>query len=76
MPLPLPRGNSFDYYPTVYIRSNCLFFAMSCVTELFHWSINMTIDWHYTMGLVSRFSVKNTQALIIMRDDDARTVLL
>ena len=33
----------------------------------------MTIDWHYTMGLVSRFPVKNTQALIIMRDDDART---
>ena len=32
----------------------------------------MTIDWHYTMGLVSRFPVKNTQALIIMRDDDER----
>ena len=28
------------------------------------------------MGLVSRFPVKNTQALIIMRDDDARTVRL
>ena len=26
------------------------------------------------MGLVSRFPVKNKQALIIMRDDDARTV--
>ena len=36
----------------------------------------MTIDWHYTMGLVSHFSVKNTQALIIMHDDDARTVRL
>ena len=24
----------FIYYPTVYIRSNCLFFAMSWVTEL------------------------------------------
>ena len=36
----------------------------------------MTIDWHYTMGLVSRFPVKNTQALIIMCDDDARTVRL
>ena len=36
----------------------------------------MTVDWHYTMGLVSRFSVKNIQALIIMRDDDARTVRL
>ena len=52
------------------------FFAMSWVTELFHRSINMTIDWHYTMGLVSRFPVKNTHALIIMRDDDARTVRL
>ena len=31
----------------------------------------MTIDWHYTMGLVSRFPVKNTQALIIMPDEDA-----
>ena len=31
----------------------------------------MTIDWHYTMGLVSRFPVKNTQALFIMRDDAA-----
>ena len=39
-------------------------------------SINMTIDWHYTMGLVSCFPVKNTQALIIMRDDAARTVRL
>ena len=36
----------------------------------------MTIDWHYTMGLVSHFPVKNTQALIIMRDDDARTFRL
>ena len=36
----------------------------------------MTIDWHYTMGLVSRFPVKNTQALIIMSDDDERTVRL
>ena len=54
----------------------CLFFAMSRVTELFHRSINMTIDWHYTTGLVSRFPVKNTKALIIMRGDDARTVRL
>ena len=28
------------------------------------------------MGLVSRFPVKNMQALIIMRDGDARTVRL
>ena len=34
------------FYPTIYIRSNCLFFAMSWVTELFHRSINMTIDLH------------------------------
>ena len=39
-----------DYYPTVYIRSNCLFFAMSWFTELFHLSINLTTDWHYTMA--------------------------
>ena len=36
----------------------------------------MTKDWHYTMGLVSRLPVKNTQALIVMHDDDARTVRL
>ena len=36
----------------------------------------MTIDWHYTMGLVSRFPVNNTQALIIMRDNDVCTVRL
>ena len=28
------------------------------------------------MDLVSRFTIKNAQALIIMRDDDARTVRL
>ena len=68
--------NSLFYYPTVYIRSNCLFFATSWVTELFNRSINMTIDWHSTMGLVSRFPVKNTQVLIDMHDNDARTVRL
>ena len=52
------------YYTTVYIRSNCLFFAMSWVTELFNRSINMTIDWHYTMGLVSRFPVKTHRRLL------------
>ena len=26
-----------NYYPTVYIRSNCLLCAMSWVTKLFHW---------------------------------------
>ena len=40
----------YHYYPTVYIWSYCLFFAMSGVTELFHRSINLTIDWHYTMA--------------------------
>ena len=39
-------------------------------------SISMTIDWQYTIGLVSHFPVKNTQALFIMCDDDARTVRL
>ena len=38
------------YYPTVYIQSNCLFFAMSWVTELFHRSINTNMDWNYTMA--------------------------
>ena len=37
---------------------------MSWVTELFHWSINMTIDWHYTMGLVSRVPVKTDRRLL------------
>ena len=32
--------------------------------------------YDYTMGLVTHFSVKNTQALIDMRDNDARTVRL
>ena len=52
------------------------FFAMSWVTELFHRSINMSIDRHYTMALVSRFPIINTQALISMRDNDVRTVRL
>ena len=60
----IPPWNNFIYYPTVYMRSNCLFFAMSWVTDLFHWSINMTIDWHYTMGLVSRFPVKTHSRLL------------
>ena len=75
-PLKCAALTLYHYNPTVYIRSNRLFFAVSWVTELFHRSIDMTIDWHYTMGLVSRFPVKNTQALIFMRDDDARTVRL
>ena len=43
-------GIAIVYYPTIYILCNCLFFAMSWVTELFHRSINMTIDWHFTMA--------------------------
>ena len=39
-------------------------------------SINLTIDWHYTMAWFYHFSIKNTQALTDMRDDDARTVRL
>ena len=38
------------YYPTVYIRSNCLFFAISWVTELltsqYFWHLTGTIPWH------------------------------
>ena len=43
-----------------------------------HESLNYstTIDWHYTMGLVSRLSVTNTQGLIDMRDNNARMVCL
>ena len=37
---------------------------MSRVTELFHRSINMTIDWHYTMALVSRFPIKTHRRLL------------
>ena len=33
----------------------------------------MTIDWHYTLAWFSAVPVKNTQALISMRGDDART---
>ena len=44
-----------------------------------HWNIDQaivwTIDWVYH-GLVSRFPVKNTQALFSMHDDDARMVSL
>ena len=63
------------YYPTVYIQSNCLFFAMSWVTKLLtrQYFRLLTALYH---GLVSRFPVKNTQALISMRVDDARTVRL
>ena len=45
-----------------------------------HWTIPPVNKYDYRLalyhGLVSRFPVKNTQALIIMRDDDARTVRL
>ena len=33
------------YYPTVYIQSNCLFFATSWVTELFYWPVNIFYHW-------------------------------
>ena len=35
----------------------------------------MTIDWHYTMARLAA-SLLNTQALIDMRNNDARTVRL
>ena len=38
-----------------------------------HRTIPPVNKYDYTMGLVTRFSVKNTQALIDMRDNDART---
>ena len=62
--------------PNVYIRSNCLFFAMSWVTELFPQSLNLTIDWHYTMAWLPASLFKITQALIDMRDNIMRTVRL
>ena len=46
--------DQFDYYPTVYIRSNCL---------LFHWSINMTIDRHYTMAWLPASLLKSHRRL-------------
>ena len=54
------KGN---YYPTVYIRSNCLFFAMSWVTELFHLSIYLTIDWPYTMAWLPASLLKTHRRL-------------
>ena len=39
----------FIYYPTVYIRSNCLF--LLCHGSLNYCPVNtFTIDWHYTMA--------------------------
>ena len=52
------------YYPTVFIQSNCLFFAMSWVTELFHSSINLTIDWHYTMAWLPTSPLKTHRRLL------------
>ena len=34
----------------------------------------MTIDWHYTMAWLPASLLKNTQAFIDMRDNDAPTV--
>ena len=45
-----------------------------------HWTIPPVNKFDYWLalypGLVTRFPVKNTQALIDMRDNDARTVRL
>ena len=51
------------YYLTIYIWSNCLFLAMSWVTELFHWSIHLTIDWHYTMAWLPSSLLKTHRCL-------------
>ena len=52
----------FIYYPTVYIRSNCLFFAMSWVSELLPGQYFFTIDWHYTMAWLPALLLKHTGA--------------
>ena len=52
------------YYPTVYIRSNCLIFAMSWVTELFQVSINLTIEWYYTMAWLPASLLKTHMRLL------------
>ena len=66
-------GDNTNYYPTIYIQSNGLFFAMSRVTELLlsfrYWL------WLY-YGLVYRFAANNTKALINMCDEDVHTVRL
>ena len=57
------NSTKHHYYPTVYIQSNCLFFAMSWVTDLFHRSINLTIDWHYTMAWLPTSLLKTHRSL-------------
>ena len=47
--------------PSIY--SNCLFFAMSWVTELFQRSMNMTIDCHYTMAWLPASLLKTHRGL-------------
>ena len=59
----IKMSHNIDYYPTVYIRSNCLFFAMLWVTELFNRSINLTIDWHYTIAWLSASLLKTHRRL-------------
>ena len=45
-----------------------------------HWTIPLANKFDYRLvlyhGLVTRFAVKNTQALIDMRDNDAHTIRL
>ena len=67
-----PRGNSFDY--TTNRHEITVYYVMS------HWTIPPVNKFDYWLelhhGLVYRFPVKNTQALIYMLDDDARMVCL
>ena len=53
----------YQNYPIVYLRSNCLFCAMSWVTELFHRSIKLTIVWHYTMAWLPASLLKTHRRL-------------
>ena len=69
------QSTKFIYYPTIYIRSN---FLLVLSHEPLNYSpVNKFDYWlalyHY---LGSRFAVQNKQALIDMRDNDARTVRL
>ena len=60
-------SNQDLYYPTVYKRSNCLF--LLCRESLNN-STGQLFDYRLALyhGLVTRFPIKNTQALIDMRE--------
>ena len=63
-----------EYYPSVYIRCNCLF--LLCHESLNYCPGNSFGYWLWLYnGLVFRFAANNTNSLIDLRDEDARTVL-